>query len=138
MSDESQVNIAHRERAVIDATRRFLEDSYWTLREEPIVGTARPDLVFSDPSGHVVVAEVKLGRGASHFGWLAQLASLKHALEQTDEVAAVRGVLLTDENVSASLMEAADELGVELVTEASDDPSALAAAFIDRVTTNSS
>jgi RecB family endonuclease NucS len=118
---------------VLTETLESMGASEWTVQEQPIIGSFRPDILVRDASGRATVVEVKFGGGSSHFGWVAQLASLKRAVESSEGVSVARGILVTDRDVSEGLKQTAGELGVELVNAGSDDPSVVAAAVAEHL-----
>lgn len=96
------------ERALADAFR----SEGWHVEEQPVLGTARPDLLISRPSGEQIVVEVKATRSPIHFGDIAQLTAYARLAETTRQLSDVRTALFTTGTLSAAARDAAEQLGV--------------------------
>jgi hypothetical protein len=105
---------AAAERSFIILLRDLLADQRWEVEDEAIVGTVRPDLLLRDPQGHVFVAEINFGEGASHFGSVAQAASNASSASSFLH-SAVKAFLVTDQELPSGVSEAAEKLGVAVV-----------------------
>lgn len=94
----------------------------WVVRkrEESETGSGRHDLVVTDPNGKVFLIELKGGEEPMHFGTIAQVERSARLLSET-EGGTVTPVLLTSQNVRASLSELADEVGVRVVEATGSD-----------------
>src|SRR5919205_2248687 len=106
--------IENAETAVLDSLR----DAGWRIEESRSAADAGVDVVARDAAGHVLLGEFKLGRGRTHVGAVAQLASFLDAYERSVGTSPV-GVLFTSEEPDAAVRAAADQVGVTVIPVAS-------------------
>jgi hypothetical protein len=107
------------ERQFIDVLHEHLAGP-WEFQDRPIAGSVKPDVVVQGPEGNLVVADIKFGEAAAHFGSLAQVASYVNLLHLSTG-RPVRGFLVTDQAIPPTIAEAADRLGVNIVSGEPDD-----------------
>ncbi len=95
-----------------------LERKGWRVQMEPMIGMMRPDIVAQSPEGDTYVFEIKVGPtgGSATFSDLAQANAYAHGIGQVSDLANVRPVLATTLDVSDSMRDAADALGVGVVS----------------------
>jgi hypothetical protein len=131
-----RMNPASAEMLFITQLRNLLTHRHWEVQDQPILGTARPDLLIRDPAGHVFVADIKFGEGASHFGSVAQAASYA-TIASSFLNSSVTAWLITDQKLPSGVSEAAEKLGVEVVegsvvpeSESGHKVERLASAFV--------
>jgi hypothetical protein len=112
---------------VVAAVTAALVSKKWTVRqpEESKTGSARPDLVVTDPGGNVYLIEVKGGGEPMHFASIAQVDQTARVLSK-QEAKTVTPVLLTSQDVRGNLSNVAGEVGVHVVeaTTGSDQEAA--------------
>jgi hypothetical protein len=101
---------------------------------EAQLGPFRADLVLRDPQGRTYVAEAKLGAGAAHVGSTAQVARAVDAYKSTFGASA-RGVLITDQRPTPSLVDSARSFGVEIVRVEGETPEDKVQAVVERLRT---
>jgi methylmalonyl-CoA mutase cobalamin-binding subunit len=109
--------------AVADALR----ETKLEVREQPIVGSMRPDLVVADPEGHTVVIDVKTGPGADHFGSIAQVAKYRKALQSTLP-GGVAAMLVIGGEIPEGFESTARDLGVDVVSAPTNSPTDIVAS----------
>lgn len=112
--------------AVIQAMVGTLEKaSYEVRREHLLKGGARPDLVAMGPDGRMIVVEVKMGKGRTHFSQIAQVESYASGLG--GGTSSVTPILVTNLDVPEKIKDAATVVGVGIVeTSGSDEDAAKA------------
>jgi hypothetical protein len=102
-----------------------LKNMKWTVRkrEESETGSARPDLVVTDPNGKVYLVELKGGEEPMHFATIAQVERTARLLSE-NEGETVTPVLATSQDVRPSLSELAGGVGVQVVDATGSDQEA--------------
>jgi hypothetical protein len=98
--------------ALDDASQRM----NWHTQTEPLITRFRPDLILVDPSGTTFVVEVKFGQGATHFGSLAQLDTVRDAYQTHIGANKVRAVMVTDVDVDDSFKLLANQTGIQIIS----------------------
>jgi RecB family endonuclease NucS len=93
----------------------------WRVESDPLIGTARPDVVATNPSGIPYVFEVK--RGAAQLSAIAQVESYRDLLRQQRGPNA-KGVLLVDADPPPELSDIARSADIELAPLDPDAPKA--------------
>lgn len=111
-----------------------LEGEGWTVEQEPVYGAMRPDIVARSPQGTMYVFEIKArASGSATFSDLAQAKAYAHAVGQVSGGAVVKPVLATTLDVSQAMNEAAQALGVGVVSAPGQTAQGLAKAVLGSV-----
>jgi hypothetical protein len=106
-----------REAEVLERVmRQALERRGWSVEEQPVLGSLRPDFLLSREPGEHFVVQIKATRRPVHFGTVAQVDSYARMAEQARGLAQVHGVLLSTGPVSSAARDAAARVGVTVLT----------------------
>src|SRR5262249_39046036 len=108
-----------------------LAASKWKIRRGEGEGSARPDLILTDPNGKVYLIELKRGEDPTHFATIAQVERAASRLSE-QEGEEVTPVLLTTQSVDQGISNLADKVGVEVV-KASDSTEDAAESLVQRL-----
>jgi predicted RecB family endonuclease len=120
------------EMAVLELLVTGLEKLDWEVRHRrDEEGSARPDLVCTDPNGKVYLIEVKGGEDPMHFATIAQVERDAHLLSEREDKT-VTSVLLTSQEVRPKISQLADQVGVQVV-EASGSDQEAAESVLERL-----
>jgi hypothetical protein len=117
-----------------EAVRSALEAAGWTVNDHPVIGSHQPDVLASGKSRPHLVIDIKATSRPIHFASVAQVASYVRAALDAQPSRDVRGVLLSVAPLTAAARDAAEKVGVTVLTgsdtpSAIDNPQILAAAW---------
>jgi hypothetical protein len=125
----------HAQATVLEgAVRSALEAEGWTVDDHPVIGSYQPDFMASGESRPDLIVEIKATSRPIHFASVAQVASYVRAALEAQPDREVRGVLLSIAPLTAAARDAAEKVGVTVLTGSDapstiDDPQVLAAAW---------
>jgi hypothetical protein len=106
-----------------EVVERALLHRGWTVFREPRYGSLRPDFVASAPSGDTYVIEIKSGRNhrPTTFTDVAQVRTYEKAVRAANPGKNVRAIFVTDGQVSSSVKEMSQDLGISILDVANLD-----------------
>jgi hypothetical protein len=109
--------------AVRDALVNDLRSYSLHVETEPVIGSAKPDLLVSDDHGNAYVIEIKMAQGGAHFGSVAQTAAFRTAAASAlTQGANVRAILVLLGDEAHELDATGRDYGVDVVGSSSLDP----------------
>jgi hypothetical protein len=122
------------ELAVRDALASDFRASSLRVQTEPVIGSAKPDLLVSDDQGNAYVVEIKMAHGGAHFGSVAQTAAFRAAAASTlPHEANVRAILVLLGGEAHELDATGRDYGVDIVGTSSLDPGVVTEAVRERI-----